>query len=84
MRLGLIYELSKTLDVDHLDKRVRNWMATHSLGELEAILPFTEGKEREILEVIVECLRAIAEDLYSWKIDSEMKHHSVEISVSTD
>lgn len=81
MRLGILYEVVETLDLEYQDKRLIEWMAKHSLGELEAILPYCDGKDREILESIVDCLRFIAEELYYWR--SEVREYSEATSASS-
>ena len=64
-----------------MNRKVKEWMANHTLEELEAILPLTTGKERLILEDIVSYLREIEEDLYFWEFISIASTQPVELPV---
>lgn len=64
-----------------MSKKVKEWMKNHTLEELEAVLPLTTGRERELLEEIVAYLREIEEDLYFWEFVSLAQKQPVELPV---
>ncbi len=64
-----------------MSKKVKEWMKNHTLEELEAVLPLTTGRKRELLEEIVAYLREIEEDLYFWEFVSIAQQQPVELPV---